>query len=195
MTLTGTGQEHNRALDGLEAVLQGIEGVRYVDRNTLPELTSDKQIPAIIIHDRTWNYDWLQRHGYRMSYGAAEELRARLVAVVELELIAVSRRQNHTRKGWNRSVVRSAFVREVIRTLAQNPMLECQLDGEAEAVYHAKDTLATGASARSISAVPDPYVTAVIQIQIELEEHFGPDVDPTWHNIVCDIYPYDPSAV
>lgn len=193
MALEGNGQEHNRALDALEEVLRGIVGVRYVDRSAIPELTADRQVPAIVIHDRTWNYEWLQRHGYRASYGAAVELRSRLTAVVELELIAVSQRQNNTRKAWNRSVVRSAFVREVVRTLAQNPMLKCQLSGEDTAVNHAKDTVALGAAAVSISGIPDPYVAATITITIELEEHFGPDVDPVWNNIVCDIYPYDPT--
>lgn len=170
--------QRDRMLDALVAVLQGLDGVRYVDRQAITaETVSDAQMPAILIDEVRTQYRWYERHG-----GRAMGLRS--VLVLDLQARATRRTDG---PGANTSTARELFANAVLGHLADNPTLNVQLDGEEEAVDHAYD-IATQFDVRYVR-MEDPYVRALITLEAEpCPEVFDGRTYTDWQQLILDAY-------
>lgn len=165
-------------LDALVAVLQGLDGLTYVDRQGItPELVADTQMPSVLVDEVRTQYRWYDRHGGR-SIGATCAL------VLDLQARATRRTSG---QGPNISTARELFVNAVLNHLANNPTLNTQLDGEAEAADHARD-IATRFDVRYVRA-PAPYVRALVTIEAEpCVERFDDRTKTDWQQLIVNTW-------
>ena len=173
--MTFATSQRDQMLDALVAVLRGLEGVRYVDRQAITrELVTDAQMPAIIIEEVGTNYRWIERHGDR-------KMRVRSGIVIDLQARARRRKDG---PGGNVSTARENFVRAVLNHLANNPMLQTQLAGEDESTPHAYDTSHLF-DVRYVREA-DPFVRALITIQVDTDDVFDSRTRTDWQQLILN---------
>ncbi|MEM1347988.1 MAG: hypothetical protein AAGI01_05470 [Myxococcota bacterium] len=170
--------EREQMLEALRVVLEGIEGVRFVSRQTITgEQIAEGQLPAILIDELRTRYVWRERHGKR---------EAELRCAVAMDLQAPTKRVRR-RVEVNASTVRELFVHQVLDVLANNPTLSVQLPGETEPLCHARDVFGgqladvryfegDGASAR-----------ALVTIDVVLGERFDGRTATSWQELVLEL--------
>lgn len=168
-------------LRGLKGVLSQITGVRFVTRQPITQqLLAEPQLPAIIISDTQVDMSWLSR----------DTKQARVRSSIVLDLQAYAPRDMTKGGTYTQSEVREAFAAEVVRTLANNPMLKIQLSGEDEALYHANDATSQLPRIQHLRVQP-PYTRSLITLApIETEEDLRLSTPSrTWQSITLDIFP------
>ncbi|MFU8806657.1 MAG: hypothetical protein ACNA8W_22805 [Bradymonadaceae bacterium] len=165
-----TWEQSNREamLEALKEVLEGIEGVRYVERQAITHsMVADPQLPAIIIDEAQTRYRWLERHRTRTSHASTG-------VVLDLQIRA-SRRTDGP--GANTSTVREAFIARVIRELVDRSTL----NSTARDVGDIFDV--------RYMPVDAPFARALITIRADLEEVFDDRVRTNWKKLIVDIAP------
>lgn len=174
-----------QALEALRSVLQGLPGVRLVDRQTITEdVVADAQMPAILIDETRTEYSWDERHGRRA-------LGARIGITLDLQVRAGRRNDG---PGAAVSTAREAFVFAVIEHLSNNPSLRCQLTGEATATDHVIDC--AGGFVVDYPPTTHPYGRALVTFEMTLTEC---PVDArgrtAWQTLAIElVYPYPGAA-
>lgn len=176
--MTFASSSRDLMLDALVAVLQDLDGVRYVDRQAItPDLVADTRMPAILIDEVRSEYSWYERHGRRA-------MRVNSVIVLDLQARAVRRTDG---QGPNISTARERFTNAVLNHLANSADLTTQLDGEAAAVAHAYD-VATQFSVRYVK-MPDPYVRALVTLVAQPCAQVYDDRTYTdWQQLILDTW-------
>ncbi len=170
-----------QALEALKTVLQGVPGVRFVDRQTITEeLVSDAQLPAILVDETRTEYKWNERHGRRA-------LGARLGVTLDLQVRAQRRTDG---PGANVSTIREAFAFAVIEHLTNNPELRCQLTNEPNETPHVQDCAA--GFVVDYPVAKHPFGRCLITFEMQLTECPADNRGRTsWKQLVIDlVYPH-----
>lgn len=166
-----------QALEALKLVLEGIEGIKHVDRQAMGfDMIPDSKLPAILIVENSTNYAWRERHTRT----------ARIEDAITLDVqLKVPRGQRLI--GMPLSSYREALISRIIKELAENPTLTCQLSHEQEPTEHVQDILPENdfLQVQYIQEEP-PYARAFMTLKPHYlaEVATAPDSGTTWTQIV-----------
>lgn len=148
-------------LDALKSALEGVPGVRKVDRQDIvPEMLSERQLPAIIIKEHETRYRWHERQGGRVM---------KCVDTIALDCQAISKRGGYN---GNPSTVRAEFVWQVLNALANDATLN--------------DTCTDAAIRFDVSypEVNHPFARAIVAIVVESYEVFDDRETTEWKKLI-----------
>ena len=167
-------------LEALKAVLQGVDGVKYVERQAISSsMVSEARMPALLIDEVSSSYVWGgSRAGDRvMSITSA--------LAIEIQVPT----QRGPGASVNESTVREAFVDEVIHALVHNPTLSVQLEGEGEACAHARDV----GSQFAVRYVPGPgsFARALITLSAQVDAVYDRRPRGMWQRLLLFLFPTD----
>ncbi len=172
-----------RALEALKCVLEKIPGIEHVDRQAMAfDMVSDDRLPAILIVEGATNYTW-RRRKERVS-------KTQDTLTLDVQLRAPKQKQGL----WHQaSTYREALVYRILSELANNPQLECQLEGEQASTCHVDDVLDDGERQAPFARVsyiqePPPYARALITLTPKYLESVGtsPTSQVTWESLILE---------